>query len=87
MSLPIKPICKANDSRRNGTSVIYFQYCFSAENRTLLNTGIAIPSQHWNKAKLCIKNSLPEVYGNYFGGNDNTCIARHSSKRELTTPT
>jgi len=65
MLLPIKPICERKDMRRDGTSVIYIQYCYSAEKRTFLNTEIAIPPAHWNKKKLCISNDLPEIYGNF----------------------
>ena len=64
MLLPIKPICERKDMRRDGTSVIYIQYCYSAEKRTLLNTQIAIPPEYWNKRRLCISNDLPEIFGN-----------------------
>jgi len=64
MLLPIKPICERKDMRRNGTSLIYIQYCYSAEKRTLLNTEIAIPPNLWNKKRLGISNDLPEIYGN-----------------------
>jgi hypothetical protein len=47
----------------DGTSPIYFQYCYSAEKRTLLNTEIKIPSEFWNSKKRCIKNALPSNYG------------------------
>ncbi len=63
MLLPVKPICERKFVRRNGTSLIYFQYCFSAEKRTLLNTEIAIPPAYWNKKRLCITNNLPEAFG------------------------
>lgn len=65
MLLPIKPICEQKDMRRDGTSVIYIQYCYSAEKRTLLNTEIAIPPAHWNKKRLCISNDLPQIYGDF----------------------
>jgi len=64
MLLPIKPICERKDMRRDGTSLIYIQYCYSAEKRTLLNTEIAIPPLYWNKKRLGISNDLPEIYGN-----------------------
>ena len=44
MLLPVKPICERKFVRRDGTSLIYIQYCFSAEKRTLLNTEITVPS-------------------------------------------
>jgi integrase len=64
MLLPIKPICERKNIRRDGTSIIYIQYCFSAEKRTLLNSEIAIPPEYWNKKRLCISNDLPEIFGN-----------------------
>lgn len=63
MLLPLKLICERKFARRNGTGLIYIQYCFSAEKRTLLNTEIAIPPAYWNKKQSCITNNLPEAYG------------------------
>ena len=64
MLLPIKPICEKKFLRRDGTSLIYIQYCYSSEKRTLLNTEIAIPPNSWNKKKLCIADNLPSSIGN-----------------------
>ncbi len=63
MNLPIKPICERRFARKNGTSLIYIQYCYSAEKRTLLNTEIAIPPQFWNQKKECISEKLPIEFG------------------------
>lgn len=63
MLLPIKPICPANKVRRDGTSPIFLQYCFSAKQRILLNTGIAIPPIFWSSKYLNISELLPEQYG------------------------
>jgi hypothetical protein len=49
--------------RKDGTSLIYIQYCFSAKQRTLLNTKIAIPPQYWNQKKENISEKLPEKFG------------------------
>jgi len=65
MLLPVKPICDSRKARRDGTSLIYLQYCYSATNRTLLNTGIAIPAQYWDGQKEAIAKSLPSSYGNF----------------------
>lgn len=65
MLLPIKPICPANKTRSDGTCVIFFQYCYSPTNRTLLNTGIAIPVEYWNKKQQCISDKLPVIYGSH----------------------
>ncbi len=64
MLLPIKPICSANKTLRDGTSTIFLQYCFSASNRTLLNTGIRIPSNYWSVKQRCVSSKLPQAYGN-----------------------
>jgi hypothetical protein len=63
MLLPLKLICDAKKIRRDGTTLIYIQYCFSADRRTLLNTEIGIPPIFWNKRKLCISKDL-QVSGN-----------------------
>lgn len=63
MLLPLKLICDAKKIRRDGTTLIYIQYCFSTERRTLLNTEIGIPPTFWNKRKLCISKELPPNYG------------------------
>ncbi|HEX8334922.1 MAG TPA: phage integrase SAM-like domain-containing protein [Segetibacter sp.] len=63
MLLPIKPICERKFTRRDGTSLIYIQYCYSSEKRTLLNTEIAIPHNFWNKKRLCITDNLPASFG------------------------
>lgn len=62
MHLPVKLICKKNSIRRDGTSSIYIQYCFSAEKRTLLNTQITIPPAYWNTKRSCIAPNLPEDF-------------------------
>ncbi|MGN6532089.1 MAG: Arm DNA-binding domain-containing protein, partial [Ginsengibacter sp.] len=61
--LTVKPICKKSKARKDGTSVVYIQYCFSSGRRTLLNTGIAIPSNYWNEKVLKISDSLPTTFG------------------------
>ena len=63
MLLPIKAVCKRNKVRRDGTSVIFIQYCFTSEKRTLLNTEIAIPPAYWHRKRLCISADLPEKFG------------------------
>jgi len=64
MLLPIRPICNRKKTRKDGTSLIQIQYCFSAESKTLLNTGIAIPPNFWVKKSLSISEKLPPGYGN-----------------------
>lgn len=60
---PLKPICERKNMRKDGTSIIFIQYCFSTENRTSLNTEIAIPPAFWNKKRLSISSDLPPIYG------------------------
>lgn len=63
MLLPIRPICNRKKIRKDGTSLIQIQYCFSAERKTLVNTGIAIPPNFWTKKSLCISDKLPSSFG------------------------
>lgn len=63
MLLPIVPICSISKVRRDGTSLIFLQYCMSADNKTLLNTGIAIPPNYWHKKLKRITEKLPEQFG------------------------
>lgn len=70
MLLPIKPISRANKMRKEGTSLIYFQYHYNATKRTLLNTGISIPINFWNKKRFCISEKSPTHFGNFDKLND-----------------
>lgn len=51
--------------RRDGTSLVYIQYCYSSEHRTNLNTEIAIPPDHWIKKTQRVANTLPESFGDF----------------------
>ena len=64
MLLPIRPICNCKKTRKDGTSLIQIQYCFSSESKTLLNTGIAIPPVFWIKKSLSVSGKLPVAFGN-----------------------
>lgn len=63
MLLPIKPICSSSKMRRDSTSLIFIQYCRSADDKTLLNTGIAIPPNYWHAKHNRISDKLPESFG------------------------
>lgn len=63
MKFPIKPICDERFIRKDGTSFIYIQYCYSTHSRTLLNTKILIPPIYWNQKKECVSEKLPEKFG------------------------
>src|SRR5450432_1241692 len=64
MGQPIKLIIKKGAVRKDGTSLIFLQYCHSAEQRILLSTDVPIPSNYWNKKTGRISDSLPPKYGN-----------------------
>jgi len=49
MRQPIKLIVRKGKVRNDGTAPISLQYCYSAEKRIVLSTGIGIPPQFWNK--------------------------------------
>jgi len=61
MFLPIKPVCIR--PRKDGTSIIHIQYCYSNERKTILDTKITIPVECWDKENLCIKQNLPTPFG------------------------
>jgi integrase len=63
MLLPIRPICTAKRTRRDGTSPFFLQYCYSTTKRTLLNTGINIPPEYWQPKQMAISPKLPLTYG------------------------
>jgi hypothetical protein len=63
--LPLKPICPATKARKDGTSIIFLQYCKSDEDKTILNTEIAIPPRYWNKKLRRVADDLPSAYGDY----------------------
>ena len=64
MGQPIKLIIKKGAVRKDGTSLIFLQYCHSAEQRILLSTDVPIPSNYWNKKTERIAENLPSQYGN-----------------------
>lgn len=64
MGQPIKLILKKGAVRKDGTSLIFLQYCHSAEQRILLSTDIPIPQNYWNKKTGRIAENLPSPYGN-----------------------
>ncbi|WP_298707364.1 phage integrase SAM-like domain-containing protein [Chitinophaga sp.] len=63
MLLPIKPICPKSKVRRDGTGLIFIQYCGADNKKVLLNTEIAIPPKFWNRKFLRIMPDLPARYG------------------------
>lgn len=63
MSQPVKLIIKKGAIRKDGTTIIFLQYCHNSEERVLLNTEIAIPPQYWNKRLGRINENLPAEFG------------------------
>ncbi|HTM98487.1 MAG TPA: site-specific integrase [Pedobacter sp.] len=63
MRQPIKLIVRKGKVRNDGTALISLQYCYSAEQRVVLSTGIGIPLQFWNRKTGRISKDLPSTYG------------------------
>jgi len=62
MLLPIRTLCGKRE-RKDGTRLIFIQYCYTSDRRTLLNTHIAVPTKFWNKKHRRISNDLPSEFG------------------------
>jgi hypothetical protein len=63
MGQPVKLIIKKGAVRKDGTALIFLQYCHNAEQRILISTDIGIPPQFWNKKTSRISDSLPNQFG------------------------
>lgn len=63
MKLPIKLICRTKRVHEDGTATVFIQYCYNAEQKTLLHTGIKIPPAYWKKIQCCISDKLPVEFG------------------------
>ncbi|HNR17376.1 MAG TPA: phage integrase SAM-like domain and Arm DNA-binding domain-containing protein, partial [Chitinophagaceae bacterium] len=64
MRHPIKLISRRAKVGKSGLAPISLQYCFSAEKRVVLSTGVSIPPQYWNRKTNRISKDLPPEYGN-----------------------
>lgn len=64
MIYALKPVCKKDWKRKNGTSLIFIQYCRGANQRVLIDTQIAIPPEYWNRKLGKVHNNLPLQFGN-----------------------
>ena len=65
MLLPLKPICPSSKIRKDGTSLIFLQYCKSESEKTLLNTELSIPPKYWHKKFQRVTEDLPLKFGDY----------------------
>lgn len=63
MKLPLKLICRTKRVHPEGTCTVFIQYCYTAELKTLLHTGIKIPPAFWNSKQRCISENLPANIG------------------------
>jgi hypothetical protein len=63
MIYALKPVCKKDWKRKNGTSLVFIQYCMGSNQRTLVDTQIAIPPEYWNRKLLKVYEDLPPEYG------------------------
>ena len=63
MHHPIRLIIKKRKVRKDGTSLIFLQYCYSPSKRILIGTDIGIPASFWNKKTSSISITLPGEYG------------------------
>lgn len=62
MFLPIKVILDRRP-RKDGSSPISIQYCYSSDKRTVLPTGLSIPARNWNRKLHRITPELPPEFG------------------------
>lgn len=63
MLLPLKAIISKKVRKKDGKSIVIYQYCYSSSRRVNLQTGIAVPRRYWNAKRQCISDTLPEEYG------------------------
>ncbi|MDB5280724.1 MAG: tyrosine-type recombinase/integrase, partial [Ferruginibacter sp.] len=64
MHLQVKAVCKAAKAKKDNTSTIAIQYCYTSEKRALLDSGLSIPPQYWIEKKGRVSDALPETFGN-----------------------
>jgi hypothetical protein len=63
MRQPIKLVVRKGKIRKDGTSLIFLQYCHTAARRVLISTGVAIPPKYWDKRSGRICEDLPQQFG------------------------
>jgi Phage integrase SAM-like domain/Arm DNA-binding domain len=63
MGQPVKLIIKKGAVRKDGTAIIFLQYCHNSEQRILISTDVAIPPNCWNKRMSRINDTLPKQFG------------------------
>lgn len=64
MIYALKPVCKKDWKRKNGTSKIFIQYCRGTNQRVLIDTQLAIPPECWSRKSGKVQNNLPLAFGN-----------------------
>ncbi|MBC7936121.1 MAG: hypothetical protein H7Y86_12285, partial [Rhizobacter sp.] len=63
MNLQLLPVCRTGKIRKDGTSSIAIQYCFTSDRRAVLDSGLGVPAKYWNKKRRRISDQLPILYG------------------------
>ncbi|MEO7316039.1 MAG: phage integrase SAM-like domain-containing protein [Ginsengibacter sp.] len=63
MKMSLNILINERSIRKDGTCVIYLQYSFDHKRRPLLNTGIEIPPNFWDKKSGSIRLDLPLKFG------------------------
>ncbi|MBN9299829.1 MAG: site-specific integrase [Filimonas sp.] len=63
MLWPLKLVSPKRAIRRDGTALIFIQFCGKNNNTKLLPTGIAVPPAYWNKRQCKIVKGLPAEHG------------------------
>ncbi|MFT3910719.1 MAG: site-specific integrase [Ferruginibacter sp.] len=65
MHHPISLTIKKNKIRKDGTTLVFIQYCYNRTQRIIIGSGVSIPAVYWNVKTRSILNTLPEELGNY----------------------
>ncbi|WP_326993650.1 phage integrase SAM-like domain-containing protein [Chitinophaga sp. 212800010-3] len=82
MLLPIKLICPKGKMRKDGTCIIFIQYC--GDKTILLNTEIAVPPKCWNRKFHRVTSDLPATYGTDDGLNGQLAILLRKASDIIT---
>lgn len=63
MIYALKPVCKKDWKRKDGTSKIFIQYCRGTNQRVLVDTEMAVPPEYWNRKLAKVHGNLPSSFG------------------------
>lgn len=82
MLLSINLICPKGKMRKDGTCIIFIQYC--GDKTILLNTEIAVPPKCWNRKFHRVTSDLPATYGTDDGLNGQLAILLRKASDIIT---